>query len=97
MSKKIIKETEHDVHYQIGGMLKENERFQTDAEWHGDLLDSIKDSSENSEKLLEEINSTLTLMSEKIELGFSQTQRTTNTIFYYVIVAALIFTIIKVW
>lgn len=56
MSKRTVKENELDAEWGAGSMLKKDERFQTDAEWHADLLENIGDNQQNILNELESIN-----------------------------------------
>lgn len=56
MGRSVIEESEMDAEWNSGAMLEKNQRFQTDAEWHGGVLEDIHLNGIDCEALLVSIN-----------------------------------------
>ena len=72
MSRNIIKEDEIDREWNSGVMLKENQRFQTDAEWHGETLEQIVSGIETT-------NDNLSSLADKIDCIEEHLQKIADT------------------
>lgn len=62
MGRGIIKEGPGDADWNSGSLLEKNERFQTDAEWHGEVLEDINSKQDNIESLLQNIDQNIEAM-----------------------------------
>ncbi len=66
MGKGIVKEDELDREWESGSMLEKSERFQTDAEWHGSVLEDIESKQGDIVSFLDDINGKLDLIYEEL-------------------------------
>lgn len=67
MGRRTIKVSEGDSDWESGSLLDADERFQTDSEWHAEILEGIQSSQDNVVSLLDDINSNLNFIREYYE------------------------------